>query len=159
MEYISSDTNVWFDFYAISKTHLPFRLDCRYIMFHETLRAEIIDPPELINELCEFGLEAVDLSTEEFYLAAELRRKHLRISDYDAIALSVAKARKIVLLTDDNALQNAAEKECVIFMGSIGLIDRLLHENKITTKEYLDCLNKLEESAFKWQATFNRRDR
>lgn len=26
MEYISSDTNVWIDFYKISKTQLPFRL-------------------------------------------------------------------------------------------------------------------------------------
>lgn len=37
MEYISSDTNVWIDFYKISKTQLPFRMSCKYIMFHEVI--------------------------------------------------------------------------------------------------------------------------
>lgn len=37
MKYISSDTNVWIDFYKISKTQLPFRMSCKYIMFHEAI--------------------------------------------------------------------------------------------------------------------------
>ena len=142
MEYISSDTNVWFDFYAISEVHLPFWLDCTYIMFYEALRVEVLDPPELIDELRKLGLVEIELSTEEFYLAAELKSKYSKISGYDAIALSVAKSRDILLLTGDNALRKAARKEGVVFMGSIGLLDRLLREGKVERSEYLDCLKK-----------------
>lgn len=152
MEYISSDTNVWFDFYAISMIHLPFRLDCKYVMYHEALRAEIFEPPELIRDLRELGLVETDLSTEEFYLAAEFRNKYSKISGYDAIALSVAKERNILLLTGDNALRKAAAKEGVTYMGSIGLLDRLFYEERITVKEYLNCLRN-----WKSQSTSGRR--
>lgn len=147
MEYISSDSNIWFDFYAISKIQLPFRLDCKYVMFYEALRTEIIDPPELIDDLRRLGLIEIELSTEEFYFAAELKSKYPKISGYDAIALSVAKSRDILLLTGDNALRKAARKEGVVFMGSLGLIDRLLREEKITTAEYLDCLQNWKSSS------------
>ncbi len=142
MEYISSDTNIWFDFYAVSKVQLPFRLDCTYIMFHEALRTEVLDPPDLINNLRELGLIEIELSTEEFFFAVEMSNKYSRISGYDAVALSVAKCRNILLLTGDNELRKAARAEGVTFMGSIGLLDRLLHENKVTRTEYLDCLRK-----------------
>lgn len=140
MEYISSDTNVWFDYYAIQKLDLPFRLDCTYIIFYETLRKKVVDPPELIDELRTLGLSEIDLSDEEFFFAGELARRYSKLTGYDAIALSVAKCRGILLLTGDSALRKAAIKEGVSFIGSIGLIDRLLRENKITTDEYLDCL-------------------
>lgn len=140
MEYISSDTNVWFDFYAISKLQLPFELDCTYIMYYETLRKEVIDPPELISDLREYGLVEIDLQTEEFYLAAEIKNRYKKLSGYDSIALAVAKVRGIMLLTGDNALRNAAAKENVQFMGSIGLIDRLLKEKRISQEDYIECL-------------------
>lgn len=140
MEYISSDTNVWFDYYAISKLQLPFKLDCRYIMFHEALRNEVLDPPEMIDDLRNHGLVEIDLSTEEYYLAGELQSTYTKISIYDAIALSVAKNRSILLLTGDNALRKAAEKEGVACLGSIGLADRLLQEKRISEKEYLECM-------------------
>ena len=142
MEFISSDTNVWFDYYAISTLELPFRLDCTYIIFYETLREEIVDPPELISKLRNLGLLEVDLSDDEYYYASDLIQRYPKLSVYDAIALSVAKYRNILLLTGDNALRKVAQKEGVAFMGSIGLIDRLLNENRISQSEYLDCLNR-----------------
>ena len=142
MEYISSDTNIWFDYYTIQKLDLPFRLDCTYIIFYETLRKEVVDPPELIDELRSLGLSEIDLSDEEFFFAGELTRRYSKLTGYDAIALSIAKCRGILLLTGDNALRKAAAKEGVNFIGSIGLIDRLLREGKITTDEYVDCLTR-----------------
>lgn len=147
MEYISSDTNVWFDFQVISMVHLPFRLDCTFVMYHEALRKEIIDPPELIETLRQNGLEEIDISTEEFYLAGELQGKYAKITGYDAIALSVAKSRGILLLTGDNALRKAAATEGVAYIGSIGIVDRLLDEKRITEEEYLNCLNGWKSSS------------
>ena len=140
MEYISSDTNIWIDFQAISQLDVPFRLNVKYIMFHEAMRAEIIDPPELLKSLSKLGLEGVSISTEEFYLAAALLDKYRDISRYDAIALAIAKTRKISLLTGDKALRNAATSEKVSILGSIGLVDRLLEEEQITEKEYQEIL-------------------
>ena len=43
MNYISSDTNIWLDFDAISGVALPFRMPCTYIMYQEALRKEAVD--------------------------------------------------------------------------------------------------------------------
>lgn len=110
MEYISSDTNVWIDFHAIDKLDVPFRLNVAYIMYYEAMRSEIIDPPELLESLTKLGLEGVPLTTEEFYLAEDLLSRYKRISQYDATALAIAKSRKIILLSGDKSLRNAAEK-------------------------------------------------
>ena len=56
MEYISSDTNVWIDFYKISRTQLPFRMNCKYIMFHEAIENELLYPEDLKSQLIESGL-------------------------------------------------------------------------------------------------------
>ena len=109
MKYISSDTNIWIDFNTISRTDLPFRLPCTYIMYKEALRKEIINPPELLTDLQKRGLIGVDLTIEEFFYADELSKKYVKLSGYDRTALAVAKYRKIPLLTGDNPLRKAAE--------------------------------------------------
>ena len=77
MEYISSDTNVWLDFNAISKTDLPFRLPCTYLMYKEALRKEIVTPPDLLEDLQRLGLKGVNLTIDEFYYAQDLAKNML----------------------------------------------------------------------------------
>jgi len=74
LDYISSDTNIWLDFNAISRTDLPFRLPCTYIMYKEALRKEIISPPELLDGLQKRGLIGVDLTIEEFFMPMNCQR-------------------------------------------------------------------------------------
>lgn len=143
MKYISSDTNVWLDFDAISCVDFPFMLPYTYIMYKEALREEIIDPPELIGKLITKGLKIVELYDEELFLAELLSNKYKKISGYDSIALSIAINRKIVLLTGDAALRKAALSEGVDVIGTIGIIDKLLSMNQISTDEYKECLNEL----------------
>ena len=145
MEYISSDTNVWIDFYKISRTQLPFRMNCTYIMFHEAMEKELLYPGDLKSQLIECGLLGVEITTEEFFYADELARKYRRLSVYDRIALAIAKKRGITLLSGDNALRKAAVSEKVKVIGTIGLLDRLLNEDCIDTKEYRDCLMRLKK--------------
>ena len=144
MEYISSDTNVWIDFYKISRTQLPFRMNCKYIMFHEAIEKELLYPEDLKSQLIDGGLLGVEITTEELFYADELSGKYRRLSVYDRIALAIAKKRKIILLTGDNALRKAAASEKVKVIGTIGLLDRLLIENCIDKKEYRDCLMRLK---------------
>lgn len=140
MEYISSDTNIWLDFNAISRIDFPFRLPFTYIMFKEALRKEIVNPPELIDNLLQRGLIGVELAIDEFMYAEELGRKYVKLSGYDRIALSIAKIRKIPLLTGDDPLRKAAIKEQVETFGTIGLLDRLYNNEHITKVEYQYCL-------------------
>ena len=142
MQYISSDTNIWFDFYTVSCLEIPFKLPCTFIMFGEALRKEIIHPPGLISELQEKGLQTVDIDTAEFYLAEELRSRYRKISAYDAIALSIAKSRGILLVTGDNALRLAAKNEAVEVRGTIGLLDSVYEQKLIDRTEYISCLER-----------------
>ena len=145
MEYISSDTNVWIDFYIISKVQLPFRMNCKYVMFHEAIEKELLYPEDLKSQLINYGLLGVEITTEELFYADDLSAKYRRLSVYDRIALAIAKKRRITLLTGDNALRKAAASENVKVIGSIGLLDRLLNKKCIDEEEYRDCLMRLKE--------------
>ena len=145
MEYISSDTNIWLDFNTISRTDLPFRLPCTYIMYREALRKEIVDPPELLEDLKRRELMGVELTIEEFFYASDLASKYVKLSGYDRTALAIAKYRNIPLLTGDNPLRKAATKEGVTVYGTIGLLDRLYEGDFINKLEYPFCLESFLE--------------
>lgn len=144
MEYISSDTNVWIDFYSIGKLHLPFMLPYTYIMYEETVKNELIRPAQLSGELIDNGLVSVDITTEEFMLADRFSSKYKHPSDHDCFALAIAKSRHIVLLTGDKHLRIAAEKEGVVVIGTIGILDKLYEDRLIQQAEYKECLAYLD---------------
>ena len=143
MIYISSDTNVWIDFAAIEKLDLPFRLPYTYIMSHEAVEDELLSPPGLSEQLISYGLEPVEITIDEFYLAEEYGVIYKRLSVYDRIALAIAKCRKITLLTGDGALRKAANKEDVTVLGTLGILDQLWNQSKMSGDEYEMCLRKL----------------
>lgn len=143
MEYISSDTNIWIDFAVIDRLELPFRLPYVYLMNQDAAEDELLAPPGLGQKLVELGLHKVELTEEEFYLAEEYINLYKKISLYDSVALAIAKVRQIKLLTGDGALRKAAVKEGVEVIGTIGILDRLYHEQLVEAKEYLYCLQEL----------------
>ena len=143
MEYISSDTNIWIDFAVIDRLELPFRLPYVYLMNQDSTEDELLSPPGLGQKLVELGLYKVELTEEEFYLADEYISLYKKISLYDSVALAIAKVRKIKLLTGDGALRKAAVKEGVEVIGTIGILDRLYHEQMVEANEYLYCLQEL----------------
>ena len=142
-EFISSDTNVWIDFNAIDSIELPFRLDCVYLMWSEAVEDEIRSPMGLRHELLEQGLIAIDITTEEFYLADSYVEKYSNLSVYDSVALAIAKQREISIMTGDSRLRKAAKKEDVPVLGTIGILDRLLEENLISPFQFAKCIKRL----------------
>lgn len=145
MEYISSDTNVWLDFAEIERLNLPFLLPYVYLVNDETVEDELLSPPGLCSELLQLGLQKTELTEEEFYLVEEFTSKYIKPSVYDCIALAIAKARGLILLTGDGALRKAAEAEGVAVMGTIGILDQLHRGKYIEDEEYVDCIWKLLE--------------
>ena len=143
MEYISSDTNVWLDFATIKRLDAPFKLPYTYIMNEDAITDELLSPKELRKNLIGLGLQAVELSEEEFYLAEEYSAKYTKPSLYDCVALAIAKVRGITLMTGDGPLRKAAMQEGVTVIGTIGILDRLYEGEYIEKEEYVNCLNAL----------------
>lgn len=140
MEFISSDTNVWIDFATINRLYLPFKLPYTFLMNEEAISNELLQPKGLGASLLELGLQSVELTEEEFFLAEELNLKYRKPSIYDCIALAIAKYRGITLLTGDRALRKAAIQEGIEVMGSLKILDLLFDNNLIDATEYLICL-------------------
>ena len=145
MEYISSDTNVWIDFATIDRLELPFRLPFTYLMNRDAVEDELLSPPNLGDTLIKLGLQATELTAEEFFLAEEYMGKYPKPSMYDCVALAIAKVRGIILLTGDGPLRKAAKEESVAVMGTIGVLDLLRKKELIDRDEYIGCLSALQE--------------
>lgn len=143
MEYVSSDTNVWIDFSIIERENLPFRLPYTYIMNTDAIEDELLSPVGLREKLLGHGLVAVEMTTEEFELAQGYGVMFPRLSVYDRIALAIAKARDIFLLTGDAALRKAAQSEQVEVKGTLGILDELVKGNHIDRNEYEHCLREM----------------
>lgn len=144
MEYISSDTNIWIDFSAVNALALPFRLDCTYLMSSDALEDEWFSPKNRGTELASLGLQAVEITTEEFYYADEIHSKNPKLSAYDTFALVIAKSRKIVLLTGDKRLRKIAAEEGVTVRGTLWIFDELLRSEKISEDEYKRFMQELK---------------
>ena len=143
MEYISSDTNIWLDFMVIGKLRLPFKLPYIYLMEHDAVEDELLNPPDIGNELMKMGLQKTELTENEFFLAEELVGKYTKPSIYDCMALAIAKVRGITLLTGDGALRKAAKAEGVPVMGTLGVLDQLLAGKYIDLDEFEYCIMEL----------------
>jgi len=144
MEFVSSDTNVWIDFLVIQRTALPFMLPYTYIMNNDAIEDELLTPSGLRDDLIRCGLVGVEIEIEEFELAESYGTRFIKLSVYDRIALSIAKIRKITLLTGDNALRKAAAEEGVTVIGTIGVLDQLYSGGYIDASEYEVCLLELQ---------------
>ncbi len=140
MEYISSDTNVWIDYMAIDKLELPFRLPLIYLMNIDAIEDELLSPEGMREKLLRLGLQPTELTENEFYYGLKMAEAHPKLSEYDCSALAIAKHRGLVLMTGDAALRKAALSEGISVMGTIGLLDKLYEDGKITSEEYRECL-------------------
>lgn len=140
MEFISSDTSVWIDYMAIERLDLPFRLPITYLMNQDAIEDELLSPEGMREELLRLGLMPTELTEDEFYYGLEVAKMHPKLSEYDRSALAIAKHRGLVLLTGDAALRKAALSEGVSVKGTIGLLDNLYENEKISADEYRECL-------------------
>lgn len=138
MKYVSSDANVWIDFYEARSLSLPFRLpDTCFIMYEESI-SELKTPETLHDDLLSLGLQLVEMTDEELLFAATY--SDMRLSGPDKVALSIAKLRGIPLLTGDRRLRQCAQRERIEVFGTLGLLDRLFEAEAINAQEYAGCL-------------------
>ena len=123
--YISSDSNIWFDFNAPDRLGHPFRLGYALYISRAAFDEELLEPMSLRTALLEHGLQ----------LALFYQQKHSRLSVHDSFALAIAKYRGWILLTGDKPLTKAAKEEGVECHGTIWVYDQLVAAGKITPEE------------------------
>ena len=139
MKYICSDTNIWLDFDAINKLNTPFLLPEKFIMYEESIHEELLYPEYLAEQLLAKGLLPTNITTDEFFFAEKVVKAQPKLTRHDAIALAIAKERKICLVTGDRRLRAEAERHGVSCMGTIGILDRLAKLKLITLQEQHAC--------------------
>lgn len=141
--FISSDTNIWIDFFEIRHIDHPFLLEYDFYLSSAAYEDELIKSDELREKLLESGLRLADVTDDEFLTAQAFRSHYPKLSLYDALALSIAKSRSWTLLTGDRPLRNAAEHEGVGCHGVIWIYDELLRQNKIGADAYHNAMRDL----------------
>lgn len=142
MELLSSDTNIWIDFVLTGSLEEPFLLREKYtyLMSADALRDEVLSPPELSDRLLELGVKAVEIDEAEYRFANDYVQKYKRLSVYDSIAMSIAKSRRIILLSGDGVLRNAGKSEGLEVHGTLWVLDELLCSGNISTERYREIL-------------------
>lgn len=141
--YISSDTNIWIDFYEINHVDHPFLLEHEFYLSAAAYEDELLKSEELRESLLAFGLRLADITDEEFAIAESYRRTYRKLSLYDAFALAIAKARSWTLLTGDQPLRAAAEHEGIECHGVIWVYDELFHHGKISSDDFREAMQLL----------------
>ena len=141
--FISSDTNIWFDFEAIGHLEHPFLLNHSYFISDFTDDEEINSSEGIKKIVTSDCLQVTSVNNQELALVNKLTIKYKNLSFYDLVALAIAIKRKWVLLTGDGLLRNAAVNEKIECHGSIWIYDQLIRDKKISKSCYNQCLLKL----------------
>ncbi len=133
--FISSDSNIWFDFNSPDRLEHPFRLGYEFYISQAAFDDELVEPVSLRTALLDRGLRLAEVQDDELQTAMSYVLTYSQLSIYDAFALAIAKHRHWILLTGDGPLTKAAKKEKVECHGTIWVYDQLVAAGKITPDE------------------------
>ena len=113
-------------------------------MSTDTVEDELLEPPNIREQLLSLGLVSIEINEAEFGIAVQLGKVYKKLSFYDLLALAIAKHRGFILLSGDGALRRAASKEGVEVRGTLWILDQLKATAKITVEEYHAALLDLQ---------------
>ncbi len=85
----------------------------------------------------------LQLNEEVIEQVIGLRENYTKPSTNDLFALLLAKINSCDLITGDDALRNAANKEGVPVHGLLWLLDKLIEHRILRTNEAADALKKI----------------
>lgn len=103
---------------------LPYRFVTPDILFYEEL-------DDQHAHLLELGLEIRELSPDSVLYASHLIQNYNGPSANDCFALALASQEQCPLLTGDQALRTAANREDIEIRGTIWIVEELVRHNVI----------------------------
>lgn len=109
--------------------------------------SQVVFKEEIIKQvpgLTQTDLNILNESFEELINAQEYHNCNKKISFYDALNLSIAKERKMILVTGDQQLIRFARQEEVKCIGTLKLIEYLIENKLIDINGSINALNNLK---------------
>lgn len=129
MQLLISDANILIDLEEGELLNelfqLPYQFSVPDILYFEELEAQHA-------HLVESGLLLGELNSGSMVYALELTARVSGPSRNDCFALALAKQENCPLLSGDQALRRTAQQEAVVVMGTIWLVEQLIHHQIIT---------------------------
>ena len=127
-----TDANIWIDLYAGALLNLAPHLGIAYVVpVPIAAELDVMNAPSR-ERLEALGVEFRSVPDEQIYEAMDLAEEYPNPSAADLIALVVARALSVTLLTGDSGLRSAAEQEGVTVHGTIWLMRRMVSRRLIT---------------------------
>lgn len=134
MQVLISDANILIDMEVGTLLDRMFQLPYQFmtpdVLFEEELKAS---HPHLLT----LGLQLGELNPASIATVFELNGKYGGPSIHDCFALALAKQERCPLLTGDRALKNAAEREAVVVMGTLWVVEQMVVHAILTKAEAL----------------------
>lgn len=133
------DTNIIIDFQS---AEILSYLNCNLFFVSNVVYTEEIS--KQIKSDSYHQLNLINECYEELVDAKNYSESNKRISFYDALNLSIAINRKMILVTGDQQLMKCALSLGVKCIGTIGFIEILLKKNLLNVKESIQALKNLK---------------
>jgi hypothetical protein len=129
MQLLISDANILIDMEDGGLLTLMFKLPYVFrvpdILFAEELE-------EGHRYMLALGLQLGELTSDSMIYAQGLCARYANPSRNDCFSLALARQENCPLLTGDRALRVAAEREAILVMGTLWLVDQLVIHQVIT---------------------------
>lgn len=143
MQLLISDANILIDMeegqLIESMFQLPFQFSTPDILFYEELEPQH-------NHLLNAGLQLAELNSKTMQYAQKIIEKYSQPGRHDCFALALAFQEECPLLTGDKDLREAAEKEAVIVMGTIWLVNQMVKNRLITVGQARLAYKKMKDA-------------
>ncbi|MRK21540.1 PIN domain-containing protein [Pseudomonas sp. JG-B] len=157
MQLLISDANILIDLEEGELLELLFQLPYQFsvpdILFAEELEAQHAHLPGM-------GLLLGELEPQAMVYAFELIQRVNGPSRNDCFALALAKQRNCPLLSGDQALRRVAEAEAVVVMGTIWLVEEMIHRDIISIEQARNAYLRMRANARRlpWDIALRRLD-
>lgn len=155
MQILISDANIFIDLDDGELLDKLFKLEFTFktpdILYSEELEAQH-------SYLVDQGLLLSELNAESMVYAMELIARSSGPSTNDCFALASAKQEGCPLLTGDDALRKLSEKEGVVVMGTLWIVEQMVHAEIISIDDAKEAYSKMKSSGRRlpWVMAFQR---
>ncbi|MGG2398416.1 PIN domain-containing protein [Pseudomonas sp. SH1-B] len=157
MQLLISDANILIDLEEGELLELLFQLPYQFsvpdILFAEELEAQHAYLPDM-------GLLLGELESQAMVYAFELIQRVNGPSRNDCFALALAKQQSCPLLSGDQALRRVAAAEAVVVMGTIWLVEEMIHHDLISIERARNAYLRMRANARRlpWDNALQRLD-
>jgi len=150
MPLLISDANVLIDM------EVGELLERMFALPHEFATPDVLYAEELEEhhpDLPQLGLQLRGLDGDGIHTVTMFRQRYRRASGYDCLALALAVSLGCPLLTGDSALREAARQEEVEVVGTLWLVEEMIHHQLISVRQARDAFDQMRRKGRRlpWQ--------